>query len=258
MTVTVAILLFMAGFFGGGLNAIIGGGSFIAFPILVFFGLPPIAANATTTASLWSGTLASLWVQRKDIVLGKKFLPLFIILGLAGGMIGSLISINTSSSDYTHMIPYMMLMAAALFTWHPQITNLIHRLPIKSRHSSILYWIIISIAQLLISIYGGFFGAAMGIMFIAFFMIIGIKNIHEANALRNCSMICINLTAAIIYGSSGNVSWIHVIFICSGGIIGGYLCAHYIRNLSEEIVRKALVAIAWVMTIAIIYSYSVS
>lgn len=244
-----AIILLGAGFIGGGLNAIVGGGAFVAFPTLIFLGIPSIPANATVTVSLWLGTLSSLWAQRKELLLHTRMLPLFIPLSLVGGGIGAVILITMSNAHFSSMVPVLLLVATVLFSFSPQLIKWVRRQSVPAKHASVIYWSMVVVTQLAISIYGGFFGAGMGILFLAFFGMIGIHNMHEANAVRNCSGACLNSVATIVFIVSGKIVWLHMVFMAAGGIIGGYVVAHHARKFPSGNLRKAVIVVAWAMTV---------
>ncbi len=254
---TDAAFLFAAGFISSALNAIVGGGAFVAFPALIFLGIPPISANATMTVSLWPGTLASLWAQRRELLANTRLLPLFLPLALLGGGIGAILVVNMSNQNFARIVPYMLLVAAILFTWKAQIINMARRFPIRTDNGSSAYWLIIAILQLLLTIYGGFFGAGMGIMYMAFLGIIGMHNMHEANAVRNSTTACLNSVATIVFIISGNVVWSHMALMCVGAISGGYFCANYARRLPSEWIRKAVIVTAWIMTLYFFYKHAI-
>lgn len=249
MSITEIALLLGAGIFSSALNAVVGGGSFITFPTLIFLGMPPIQANATSTVALWPGTLASLWAQRRELAKNTKKLPVFVPLSLLGGGIGAFVVIHISNDHFAGIVPYMLLVATLLFTFRPQLIRWVLGFSARKGLGVVSYWSAVVITQLLISIYGGFFGAGMGIMFLAFLGMIGMHNMHEANAVRNCSGACINSIATLIFIASGKVIWLHMAIMCAGAMVGGYFCAHYARKLPSEWLRKAVVVIAWVMTI---------
>jgi len=246
MEISDALLLFVAGVISGALNAVVGGGAFIAFPALIFLGIPPIQANATMTVSLWPGTLASLWAQRRELLSHTKMLPLFIPLSLLGGGIGAITLISLSNSNFAIIVPYMLLFATLVFTFQRKLINWS-----TEQHWQISIWV----PLLVIAIYGGFFGAGMGIMFLAFLGIIGMKNMHEANALRNCSTACINSIASFIFIISGKVVWTSMFMMCAGAIVGGYFCAHYARKLPSGWIRVAVMVTAWIMTLYFFWKY---
>lgn len=248
MNLTDIILLFFAGIISGSLNAIVGGGSFVSFPALIFCGINPIMANATSTVALWPGTLASLWAQRNELPLHKHLLKYVITASVIGGAIGAIILIKMSDEGFASIVPYLLLVATLLFTFRASIIKLIKKIPHNINGRTFLYYFIFFAIQLIISVYGGFFGAGMGILFLAFYAVIGIDNIHEANALRNCGGAAINSIATLIFIISGNVAWLSVTALCMGAITGGYFCAHFAKKVESYTIRKIVVAIAWFMT----------
>ncbi len=256
MDITQIILLLGAGFIGASLNAIVGGGAFVAFPALIFLGVPPIQANATMTVSLWPGTITSLWLQRKNLALYPKYLKIFIPLSLLGGGIGSIILINMSNESLNIIVPYILLLATMLFTFRKEFVDFITKLPIHPKKKALFFWLFLITAHLTISTYGGFFGAGMGIMLMAFLGLIGITNIHEANAVRNCATACINSVATFIFIISNNIIWHDMIFMTIGAILGGYVCASYAKNIPLNHLRKIVIITAWVITILFFLKYS--
>ena len=247
MDITHASILFIAGVLSGGLNAIVGGGAFIAFPALIFLGIPPISANATMTVSLWPGTLTSLFVQRASLRLHTRLLPVIIPLSLLGGWLGAITLIHTSNSDFYQIVPYMLLVACILFTWKEKIIHRASTLPLPLNHKSLYAWLLLITIQLLLSVYGGFFGAGMGIMYLACFSLLDIGTMHQINALRNCSAACINSIATIVFILSDKVAWLPMGIMCSGAIIGGYVCARYAQKLPAKTIYHGAILVAWII-----------
>ena len=246
MPLTTILILLIAGIISGGLNAVAGGGSFVAFPVLIWLGLSSIEANATATLAVWPGTFATMFAYRKELASHTKKLPYFISLSILGGAIGALLLLHISSTHFARLVPYLLLAATLLFTFRTRLMVWIGQMGHSS--SSLLYRILMVTLFVAICIYGGFFGAGMGILLLALLGLMGMHHMHEMNALRSCSGLCANSIAILLFAASGIILWPHALVMALGTIIGGYGGAYYARRLPQSWSRKAVIMIAWGMT----------
>jgi len=250
MTFLQAVILFIAAILGGTLNSVAGGGTFITLPALIVTGVLPINANATSTIALWPGTVASIWAYRKELVKQRRGLVLVLsVTSLIGGILGAELLLGTSQSTFVKLLPYLLLLATVLFALSGPITA---RLRQRSIVSSRLSWpVVIGIAflQLVISIYGGYFGGGIGILMLATLGLMGMENIHEMNALKTLLTAFINGVAAAIFIVRGVVVWPAAIVMIVGAIIGGYAGAYYARQMNPLWVRWFVIVVGVTMTI---------
>ncbi|MDB9488423.1 sulfite exporter TauE/SafE family protein [Dolichospermum circinale CS-537/01] len=242
-----SLLLFSTAFIAGGLNAVAGGGSFITFPTLIFTGVAPITANATNNTALWIAAIASAGAYRRDLSIEKRQLLLLTGTSLVGGVIGSVALLYTSPDVFKKMLPYLLLSATLIFTFSDSLKSWL-QLRTRNDFSATPPLFILLISQLLISIYGGFFGAGMGILMLATLTFLGIKNIHAINAFKSWLGSCINGVAIIPFMFANLIAWHQVIIMAVGGSLGGYLCAHFARQLEPGLVRKFVIVVAFAMT----------
>jgi uncharacterized membrane protein YfcA len=252
MTFLSGFVLFIAAMLGGALNSIAGGGSFITFPALFFSGVPPIQANATSTVALWPGSLASVSAYRREIAKQNRVVLLLLVsISLIGGILGAVLLLRTSQSTFVRLIPYLLLLATVLFAVSPFITtHLGKRAPLtKETHISWIRLLGISLLQLIIAIYGGYFGGGIGIMMLASLGIMGMENIHEMNGLKTVLQSCINGVAVITFIIAGAVYWPQAIVMILGAIVGGFSGASIARKLDQRIVRGFVILVGTVMTI---------
>ena len=177
LTLVHSLLLFSTAFIAGSLNAVAGGGSFITFPTLIFTGVSPITANATNNTALWIVAMASAGAYRRDLLIPRRQLLILCITSLIGGGIGSIILLYTSADVFKQLLPYLLLSATLIFTFSEPLKMWLQFQSKKSSSESPPLLILV-IAQLAISIYGGFFGAGLGILMLATLSFLGIKNIH--------------------------------------------------------------------------------
>jgi len=242
MTFIAGILLFIAAMLGGTLNSVAGGGSFITVPSLIFSGVPPIQANTTSTVALWPLTLG--------------------ITSLIGGILGAILLLSTSQSTFLYLLPYLMLIATLLFAFSPHITKLLRNRSADTQNTeysqgipdkaSTLSWrsmAAISFIQLIVAIYGGYFGGGIGIMILASLGIMGMENIHEMNALKTVLQTSINGVAVITFIIAGAVLWLQALVMVAGAIMGGYGGAYFARKLDPRVVRAFVILVGTSMTI---------
>ena len=252
MTILSGLILFFAAMLGGALNSVAGGGSFITFPALFFSGVPPIQANATSTVALWPGSIASVSAYRREIAKQNRALMVVLVsISLIGGILGAVLLLRTSQSTFVKLIPYLLLLATVLFAISPFITARLRKSSptAKGSHISWMRLAGISLLQLIIAVYGGYFGGGIGIMMLASLGIMGMENIHEMNGLKTVLQSCINGVAVVTFIIAGAVYWPEAIVMILGAIIGGFSGASIARKLDQRIVRGFVILVGTVMTI---------
>jgi uncharacterized membrane protein YfcA len=242
-----AILLFFAGALAGAMNAVAGGGSFVAFPTLLFTGVPPIPANATNTLSLWVGTAVSGGAYRRHLNLPRRVLLPLVSMGLLGGLAGALLLIKTPAHTFLRLIPWLMLAATLLFTFGRHLTG---RLSAGISHQASNAAVAgASFFELLVAIYGGYFGGGIGIMNLAMFAALGMTDIHEMNALKIVLVAVINGVAAVTFIATDSIVWPQALVMIVGAGLAGYASAHYAQKLPQSLVRATIITLGVGMTI---------
>lgn len=248
MSPTQLVVLFLAAAAAGAINSVAGGGSFISFPALVLAGVPPIAANATNTVALWPGVVASVGAYRRELAVQRRGLALFSAISLAGGLLGALLLLRTREAVFEQLIPYLLLLATLVFALSPRITRLARGLGGKGhegpgRRASILA------VYFLVAIYGGFFGAGLGILTLAVLSLLGLDNIHEMNALKTLQAALVNGVAVATFALAGIVQWPVAALMAAGAILGGYAGAAVARQVRPAYVRALVIAISVSLTL---------
>jgi len=224
------VLLLAAGFLAGAMNAVAGGGTFVALPALSLMGLAPTVANASTTVALFPGSLASAWAYRRDVrPLDAAPSWALLVLSLIGGLIGA---------------PWLLLIATATLAAGPRLTGALQRLNLHFGRRSLLA------AQLLLGVYGGYFGGAVGLMMLAVWSLATALDLRTLNPLRTLMVAAANGVAVLCFAATGNVAWREALMVMIGGIAGGYLGAHYGRRLPAPVLRVVILTIATVTTVA--------
>ena len=239
-----------AAFVAGAINSVAGGGTLLSFPALVWVGRPPIMANATNTVALWPGSFAGMVGFRRELASIQRWLLLLTVPSLFGGAIGAILLLHTSERTFNRIIPLLILGATLLLAFQEVITS---KLNISGRaHEPTRGWVIFVFTfQLLVGVYGGYFGAGMGILMLAALGLIGLTDLHQMNGLKNLLAICINGVAAIYFAFSHAVIWRDGLMMAVASIIGGYAGARVARKLGRRFMRGVVVAIGLSMTVAL-------
>ena len=239
------IFLFFAGALGGALNAVAGGGSFIAFPALLFTGVAPIAANATNTVALWVGVTASTGAYRKHLDLSRRVMIPLAVTSLIGGIAGAYLLLHTPPQTFLRVLPWLMLGATLLFVFGGRLARSHNGLGHDISTSALVF---ASVFELVVAVYGGYFGGGVGILNLAMLAIVGMTDIHAMNALKVVLGGIINGVAVITFVVAGAVVWKQGVVMIAGAILGGYLGAHYALKLPQAWIRFFVIAVGTGMT----------
>lgn len=248
------VLLFLAAAVGGALNAVAGGGSFLTLPALIFAGVSPVVANATSTLALWPAALSSTFAYRRELRSSRQWLLVLGAASVVGGLAGALLLVRTSDDAFLRLLPWLMLVAAATFTFGnrrrpAQKAGSAPSDPFKHGASWRPALLGVVAAQLLIATYGGYFGGGMGIMMLATMSLAGMTNIHEMNGLKSFLGVSINGLALAAFILSGAISWTHGLAMAIGATLGGYTTASFARRIDPRYVRWFVVVVGWIMTV---------
>ncbi|MCZ4292613.1 sulfite exporter TauE/SafE family protein [Vibrio sinaloensis] len=237
------ILLFGAGVLGGILNSIAGGGSFITFPALMFVGVPPVIANATNTFAACAGYISGTYGFRQDIAQSASALKSMIFFSLLGGAIGAYLLLSVSEQQFLVAIPWLLLFATLLFVFGNKIS---HWVSLAARTASLSpIWAVISITLLLIlvSAYGGFFNAGLGVIVLSYLVLAGHNDINQMNGLKLLISSCVSIIAIVVFVLDGAIDWPRGFAVMLGTLSGGYVAARVSRKV-EQVYVKGFVALS--------------
>ena len=231
-----------AAFVAGAMNSVAGGGSFLSFPALVFAGVPPISANATNNAAMWVGTIGSARGYKEEVREHRHLLWPVVSVSVVGSLIGATLLLITPPHVFERLIPWLLLFATSIFAASPWLT----RRHVKSapRHSA---WQIV--VQFFVAIYGGYFGAGMGIVMLAVLAFTGLPNFNAQNAIKNVLSVSINGVALIPFIAARIVDWRFAVPMAAIALLGGYFGARFFRRLPQRASRTVVIAIGVTMTI---------
>jgi uncharacterized membrane protein YfcA len=248
VTLTEIALLVLVAAIAGALNSIAGGGSFVSFPTLLFLGLPSINANATNTLGLWPGTMASAGAYRKamDAAMLKRLVPL-IIITLAGSLVGARLLLKTHVTTFDRLVPWLLLQGTVLFIFRARITAwAAHRR--AQDGPSRLQVMAVTLAQAVLGIYIGYFGAGVGIVMLPLLSLMGIDNIHAMSGVRTFLVTCGNALAIAVFILARAIYWPQASLMMLGAVAGGYAGAWFAQKMQPKTVSYLVIAIGAGMT----------
>lgn len=231
----------------GAINAVAGGGTLLTFPTLLLCGTPPIIANATSTLALVIGTAGSIFGFRRHLAVIKAWLVRFVPVSVAGGWLGSWLLTHTSDKFFARLVPFLILFATILFLAQNAFRQLAKREAATPHAGHRGVWVAV-VFQFAVAVYGGYFGAGIGILMLASLGFLGLSDIHEMNALKNVLGSLINLVAAIVFTSSGLIDWPKMGIMTGGALLGYWLGAHYSQRLPQVAVRRLITLIGFAMS----------
>lgn len=242
MTLETALVMLAAGFFAGTLNAAAGGGSFVSIPAMIFVGLPSVTANASSTVALVPGTLASAWAWRHDFrTLHGIRLPVLLLISLAGGLAGALLLLATTQRAFDGALPWLLLVGTLAFAFGRPLGAALRR-RVRIGRGTVLA------AQVVLSIYAGYFGGGVGIMMMATWGLLGDLDIKAMSALRTVLVSVANLVAVACFVVAGSVHWPETLVMLVSAIVGGYAGARLASRVPDRVLRGFVILFSTAMT----------
>lgn len=230
----------------GAINSVAGGGTLLTFPALLA-ALSPLGdeagriANATSTVALVPGSLAGAWGYRREMRAARSWTLLLLGPSLIGGVVGSLLLTRLEAKFFSVLVPWLILTAALLFLVQPAVSRLIqakpHAVPSRSTRAAVVFF------QFLIAIYGGYFGAGIGILMLSALALMGLPGVHQMNAVKTFLAFCINGVSVVIFVLEKKVEWRYAPIMAVSAIIGGYLGARVARRVRPQLVRWFIVSV---------------
>ena len=237
-----AVLLFVAGFLSGVVNAIAGGGTFLTFGAMTLTGLPPIVANATSSITQFPGYVTSTLAYAKEIRADWKEALILGGLSLVGGLLGALLLLSLSNPSFRALVPWLLLAATAIFAAGPYLKpkTLSPEKPVSTLGLA---------GQFVTSIYGGFFGAGMGIMTLAVLGLTKGGDYHRLNALKNFLAVVVAAMAIVVFASGKVVGWPQAAVMVPAGAVGGYAGVWAARRVPQPVIRALVVTVGLALTV---------
>ncbi|MGA3240710.1 MAG: sulfite exporter TauE/SafE family protein [Bryobacteraceae bacterium] len=245
---------FGAAFVAGAINSVAGGGTLVTFPTLIWMGLNSVTANATSTVAIWPGTVGSMFGYRRELRAAEPRFLALIAPSLIGGISGAVLLKLTPSSVFDRLVPFLILFATLLFMAQETVQRKLKTAGAEARSST--GWLVGALLfQLGVGLYGGYFGAGIGILMLAALSILGLKDIHEMNALKVILGGAINGIAAAYFIWKGMVYWPYVLVMVVGAIAGGYGGVGVARKLGGRTVRRIVIGIGFAMAVSLFLKF---
>lgn len=234
----------LAAFLAGALNSVAGGGTFFSFPALLAAGVPPVTANASNSVALWPASLSGAWAYRTELARYKRYLIPMGIVSFIGGVGGGLLLLSTKDATFAKLIPWLLLFATVLFAFSGKLGALLRGAQkVKPGNTPGAL-----AGQAVVSVYGGFFGAGMGIMMLASLAMSGHDDVHEINAIKNLLSAVIYSVTVATFVIAGAVSWPHTLIMLATATIGGYAGASVARRIPAVWLRRFIIATGLILT----------
>jgi uncharacterized membrane protein YfcA len=253
MTLVQGLLLFGAAMVAGMMNAVAGGGTLVTFPALVWSGRPEIIANATSTVALVPGTWASAYGYRAELLKAPRKYLYLMIPSFAGGVIGAVLLKRTPPATFATLVPFLILFATILFMLQETVQRWLRSGATAHQEATARWMIGAGFYQFLVAIYGGYFGAGIGILMLAVLGLMGLSDIHQMNGLKNILGSTINMVASIYFVLAGMVDWPSAALMAAGAIVGGYGAAGIAKRIGQKAVRRIVIVTGFAMTISLMF-----
>ncbi len=245
---------FGAGFLACMVNSVAGGGTLLTFPTLIWLGLNSVTANATSTVAIWPGSLGGAFGYRKELE-GVDRKMLFLALpSLLGGIGGAWLLRFTPPAVFDKLVPWLILFATLLFMVQEPVQRWLKGSSGGDHHGT-KWFAGAMLFQFFVSVYGGYFGAGIGILMLAALSILGVVDIHLMNGMKNFFAFCINGVAAVYFIVAGMVTWPFVLAMAFGAILGGVLGAGVARRIGRAAVRKIVIGVGFAMAASLFFKH---
>lgn len=242
-----------AGFLAGGINTLAGGGTLVSFPVLLALGVPPVTANVTSTVGLCPGYLGGAWAQRRDLRRQRRSVVVLAPVCAVGGLAGAAVLLLTSNDTFRAVAPWLILAACALLLAQEPLRRTIaarrvHAGPSRARDAAA------GAAVLPAAVYGGFFGAGVGVMLMAVLGVVLDEDLPEVNAVKVTLSLVINVVAAVFFVFRADVAWAYAAVIAPASLVGGHVAGRLVGRISAATLRVVVVVFGIAVSIRLFTS----
>jgi len=238
------LLLAGAGFLAGAMNAAAGGGSFVSFPAMIYAGVPPVYANASSTVALFPGAVTGGWAYRKSLGgIGGVTLPVLLGVSMVGGLMGAALLLATPAGAFNALVPWLLLVATVAFAFGRQAGVVLRRVLHIGRATTLA-------VQFMLAIYGGYFGGAVGIMMMAVWGLLGSSDLRQMNPTKTVLVGAMNGMAVLYFIAAGAVVWPQTLAMLFAAALGGYVGARAAMWLDVRWLRAGVIAISSAVTLS--------
>ena len=252
MSLLHALTVMLAAFAAGTINSIAGGGTLITFPALLGLGLTGQQANVTSTLALWPGSIGGFYGHRADLAGTRRFALRLMPPSILGALIGAALMLLTPHQVFDHLVPWLILTATLLMAGNDRLAKLLQAVPGQERSRQ--WWLGAITFQLGVGIYGGYFGAGIGILMLASLSLLGLTDIHQMNGLKNFLSLSINGVAILSFLAwewlfhSHNIQWLSVLLMAVAAALGGLFGSHMAHRVGRRTVRAIVISVGFLLT----------
>jgi len=246
-----ALALGLTAILAGAINSVAGGGTFLTVPMMIFCGFTEFRANTTNTVALWFGSLASVGAYRAQLGGQRRALVTLLVTSIIGGLAGALLLLRTPDATFKALLPWLLLVATLIFIFGRHLTSALRRMVHLdiNQPQHLGPFLVGCVLQLVIAVYGGFFGGGIGILMLALFTLLGYEDIHIMNGLKTVLASTINGIAVITFVWARVVDWPQALVMIAGSVVGGYGGAVLAQRVSPELIRRIVITVGVSMTI---------
>jgi hypothetical protein len=243
-------LLIVAGLLAGGINALAGGGSLITFPSLIAIGLPSVDANVTNSVAVFPGYVSSVVGSRADLEGQGARLKRIVPASVVGGVAGCALLLLTPARAFELIVPFLVLAAAATLAFQDRLRGLVgHPRALSPRRAEVTVQVVVLVG----AVYGGYFGAALGVMYVAALALVLDETLNRINALKNVLSASVGLVTLVVFAIFGPIHWGAALTLAPATIIGGYAGARLARRLPAKVLRVLIVGFGTVIGLVLLY-----
>jgi uncharacterized protein len=246
------VLVALAGLLAGGVNAVAGGGTLISFPALLAVGVPPIAANITSSVGLVSGYLGSAVGYRRELSDQRRRMRSLAVVAILGGAVGAVVLLVTPADSFRTIVPYLVILACLLLAGQPRLARWVARRPSGRTQSEDGVTPLVKAGVFVAAIYGSYFGAGLGVLLLGVLGILVSDSLQRLNGLKNMLSFVVNLVGVLIFVVSGQVLWTFAGLLLVSSYTGGVLGARVARRLSPVVLRYSIVTLGLVVAVVLI------
>ncbi|MEU5564717.1 sulfite exporter TauE/SafE family protein [Micromonospora musae] len=249
MDLSHAVLLLAAGLAAGTVNAVAGGGSLITFPAMIAIGLPPVPANVSNSVAVFPGYVASVAGSRMDLPPARTLATL-LPTAVLGTIAGSLVLLATPARAFEVVVPFLVLGATAVLAFQDPLRRLVgHPRDLTPRRRTVTVQSIVALG----SVYGGYFGAALGVMLVAGLALVLDATLARVSAIKNLLSAVVGLTTLVVFALFGPVNWAAVAVVAPATLVGGYVGARLVRRLPPVVLKTVIVLFGSVIGLFLLY-----
>jgi uncharacterized membrane protein YfcA len=244
------LLLIAAGFVAGGINALAGGGSLITFPTLIATGLPTVAANVTNSVAVFPGYVSSVVGSRADLAGQQRRVRWVLPASVLGGIGGCALLLLTPDRAFDLIVPFLVLAAAATLAFQDRLRGLVgHPRALSPRRQTITLQVVVFVG----AVYGGYFGAALGVMYLAALALVLDESLNRINALKNVLSASVGLVTLVVFSIFAPIDWGAALTLAPATIAGGYAGAKLARRLPSTVLKIVIVTFGTIIGLVLLY-----